>query len=821
MAFVDTPGECVYGSEHVLRREVAEYEGTDLCARLAERLGRVVVTVGAGENRQADHGPFHRLTGIDKVPGIERHLLHGRHGAVEGRTDLRRIQPGVTPDIRFLEDLERHTLAVYADAGRGHAAQEDGSGRSEAVPGLDHDGAVAEREEFPFGNADVHAKGVAHGHLDQGLGDAAVAEGPCGHDIACQDLLPQEGPIGRKRLSIRHPVRKRSMLEEIDAVAGLLEFRGYDTARPDGGDAEGHEGRRDVYALESAAHRVLAADGGQPERGLHAQGAQQGRERLAPCMRVLRHALEVLLVGEAHAGPVGARTGDLGAGLDDGVRCAVVRTPTGQVGVVAEGHDAGGVGMTVGGEFLDGGLGLCGLAPSAVRHQHRRAADGRVEHLHEALLRGDVGRAHDGDHALREGLPCGLANERIAVFDGVNSRLGVMPGSGAVDEFAGKVADLHAMVIHPHAAGSSDVRHVCDFYVVNRAKLFKPLTVSCFHYHGHTFLRLADGEFGGVQARVLGRDAVEVYVQAGGELADGDADAAGAEVVGLLDQAGHLRTAEKPLELALLGGVTLLDLAAAGLEGCLGVLLGRASCASDAVAAGAAAEQEDHVAGRGALAADVVRLHGPHDGADLHPLGGIALVVDLADMRGSEAYLVAVAGISAGGLAADHALRQLAGNGVGHFGRNVAGSRDAHGLIDVGAAGERVADGPAEAGRRTSERFNFRRMVVRLVLELEEPLLLHAVHVDIDVDAAGVVLLALLEIVELAVRAQPACADGGELHEAEALILSSELFPHVSEHLQAVLELTLHEGLVHSDLLKLGSEGGMAAVVAPVSIQDA
>ena len=213
------------------------------------------------------------------------------------------------------------------------------------------------------------------------------------------------------------------------------------------------------------------------------------------------------------------------------------------------------------------------------------------------------------------------------------------------------------------------------------------------------------------------------------------------------------------LELALLGGVTLLDFAAAGLQGRLGVLLGGTGGASDAVTAGAAAQQEDDVAGRRALTADILRLHGPYHRADLHALGGIALVVDLTYVCRRKAYLVTITRIPSGGLAADHPLRKLAGNSVGHPGGDVAGSSDAHCLVDIGTSGKRVADGSAETGGGTSERFDLGRVVMGFVLELEEPFLLNAVDINVDENAAGVVLLALLQVVELAVRPQPTCTD--------------------------------------------------------------
>ena len=317
-----------------------------------------------------------------------------------------------------------------------------------------------------------------------------------------------------------------------------------------------------------------------------------------------------------------------------------------------------------------------------------------------------------------------------------------------------------------------------------------------------------------VQAGVFRGHAVQPDVQAVGQLADGDAHTAGAEVVRFLDEFRHFRTAEEALQLAFLGGVTLLDFAAAGFEGGLGVLLGGTGGAADAVTAGAAAQEEDHVAGRGALAAHGGGADGAHHRADFHALGGVAVGIDFPHVRGCKADLVAVAGVTGGGFLRDHPLGQLARDGVGHGGVHVAGAGDAHRLIHVGAAGERVADGAAEAGRRAAEGLDLGRMVMGLVLELEEPLLRLPVHIDIHENAAGVVLFAHLQVVQLALLAQPAGADGRELHQAAGLVPAAEVRPHRG------FQFGLDEGLVHRDLLQHGGEGGVTAVVAPVGVQD-
>ena len=108
-----------------------------------------------------------------------------------------------------------------------------------------------------------------------------------------------------------------------------------------------------------------------------------------------------------------------------------------------------------------------------------------------------------------------------------------------------------------------------------------------------------------------------------------------------------------------------------------------------------------------------------------------------------------------------------------------------------------------------------------LVLELEEPLLRLPVHVHIDKDAAGIVLLAHLQVVQLALLAEPAGADGREFHQAAGLVAAAEIRPHLLEEREGGFQFRLHERLVHGDLLQHGSEGGVTAMVAPVGVQDA
>ena len=190
-------------------------------------------------------------------------------------------------------------------------------------------------------------------------------------------------------------------------------------------------------------------------------------------------------------------------------------------------------------------------------------------------------------------------------------------------------------------------------------------------------------------------------------------------------------------------------------------------------------------------------------------------------MRGSKSNLVAVAGIASGCLAAYHPLRKLAGNGLRNAGKNITRTGNTHCLIYIGTAGQRVPDSTAKAGCSTAEGLYLRRMVMGLVLKLEQPFLGLSVNGNIYINAAGIVLFALLQVLKLAAGLERTCTDGSKFHKAKRLLAAAELFPEVLQELERTFEFVLHERFVHGNLFQLGSEGCVAAMVAPICIKNA
>ena len=242
--------------------------------------------------------------------------------------------------------------------------------------------------------------------------------------------------------------------------------------------------------------------------------------------------------------------------------------------------------------------------------------------------------------------------------------------------------------------------------------------------------------------------------------------------------------------------------------------LGGAGCPAYAVAPGATAQKDDLVARCGALAAHVTRGRGAHDGAYLQALGGVAGVVELEDLSRGEADLVAVGGVALGGRAHELALGELASHGLAHRHEWVSRSGHAHGLIDIGAARERVANGSPDAGRRTAKGLDLGGVVVRLVLKEEEPVLVPAVYIDRDPHRAGVYLVRLIEVREDALGLEPAGTDGSHVHEADGSLCA----PKVTTHREVLLEGALDHGIVDAHVRELGAEGRVPAVVRPVGV---
>ena len=196
-------------------------------------------------------------------------------------------------------------------------------------------------------------------------------------------------------------------------------------------------------------------------------------------------------------------------------------------------------------------------------------------------------------------------------------------------------------------------------------------------------------------------------------------------------------------------------------------------------------------------------------------------MIYLPDIRSGKSYLVAVTRVAGRRLCGNHFLGEFSFQRFIHAGIDVSSPCNPHGLINITPARKRVSDCAAETCGRTSERFDFGRMVVCFVLELEKPFLGLAVNIDIDIYAACVVFLADLKIVKKPLLTQVPRPYGGHVHQTDVLFLPAEFLAHAEIFVIGFPHLVRNERIVYPDMLDHRSESRMAAMVAPVSIQYA
>ena len=244
------------------------------------------------------------------------------------------------------------------------------------------------------------------------------------------------------------------------------------------------------------------------------------------------------------------------------------------------------------------------------------------------------------------------------------------------------------------------------------------------------------------------------------------------------------------------------------------VCLGRAGGPADAVAARGAAQQDHHVPRHRALAAHVLFRRRCNHRADFHALGRIAGMVELVHDARRKADLVAVAGIARSSRGDDLALAQLARDRILDRNRRVRRAGDAHGAIYIRPAGERIADGAADAGGRSAEGLDLRGMVMGFILEQQKPGFLFAVHLDRHLDGAGVDFLGFIQPGQLSLRLQGAHAHRRQVHERDGPIVPAQ-FP---AHLQVALILRCKLRVFKLHVLQMGEERGVPAVVRPVGV---
>ena len=789
----------------ILCRQVPQNHDFRVCPGFDQGPGCVIFTVGAREHRNQ----CLRLRGDN--PGSRRSLLFGMEGV-----DLRlvfvfpgrfgRIDAFQHPGIELPEFVNGHPVVADADL-FAFGSPADQPAETAVLIQFGDDGTRHRFVPVNIRNPAVKADFIAEGHLDNCFRQT-VFHGPGCLDMAGSGQFMEAGV--HFDLFFRGGAVKQD-----NRMVSLLEFRGQYFCCQQRGDRERDQGRRDILVQERTGHRVLAADSRCLQFHLGIQGTQQGAERLAPALRLIPQLLKEFLEGQIDLLPVGPGRDQLGRRDIHVVVGPLVRVHAHLIRVKAPGHDAGLFGLLIRLDREQRSHDLCrgSLQPAAERHQHCHGPDRIVKPLGQALA---AGALQTGRH-IPQGMETDVGQAGPVLFTHCHS--GMLGRAVGIQESPGQIDNGAALPFHDHARIFGDDRDPVGFEVFLVCFFNELRFVFRRQYDSHALLGFGDGQLRAVQAFVLLADRVKIDLQAVREFTDGDTDTAGPEVVAPLDQPGDFRVVEQPQDFSFFRRVALLDFGSHGLQGLQVMALGGAGCPADAVPAGPAAQQDDHITGCRTFPYDIFRRRGPDDRTALQPLGHKAFMIQFGHMPGSQADLVAVGRIPGRGCLGDLALRQFARQGLRQRGPRVRAAGQAHGLVDIDTSGQRVTDTAADAGCRPAERFDFRRVVVRFILEHQQPVFFPAVNDCRYMDRAGIDFFGFIQLRQKVSLLQGLGPDRGQIHQGFRPgqgLFAVDFLP------QGLVPLIGRPDFFIFDfhVVDLGAEGRMPAVVGPVGIND-
>ena len=406
-----------------------------------------------------------------------------------------------------------------------------------------------------------------------------------------------------------------------------------------------------------------------------------------------------------------------------------------------------------------------------------------------------------------------LFNQHIG---GLVRAVGVQKGPGKIEDRVPPPGHAQSSRIGNH----SHRRYLKIFTVPEGDETFGVFSIDD---HRHPLLGFGNRKFRAVKAFVFFRHFIQIDIKAVRQFTDGHGHAAGAEIITTDNHAGKLGIAEKTLNFAFFNGIPFLNFGTALKNRGFGVSFGRACGPAAAVPSRSAADEQHHVARCRTFTAHLIFGNGGNDRPHFHAFGQKSGIVNFEDLPRGQPDLVAVGAVARRGFFGNFSLGKLAGKCIGDGRRHVPRSGQAHGLIDIGSAGQGVANGAAETGRRAAVRLNFCRVIVGFVFKLQKPILNVAVMIHFDIDRAGVDFLGLIEIIKQSPGFDCFGADGSEVHQGHGPV---GVFTKKSVARRVITSKSLLDAGVDGTSFKINigkmrRKGGVPAMIRPIGIDDA
>ena len=392
-----------------------------------------------------------------------------------------------------------------------------------------------------------------------------------------------------------------------------------------------------------------------------------------------------------------------------------------------------------------------------------------------------------------------------------------------IQECTAQINDGPASPVHNQTRFFRNNSNRDCFQVLLACKAQECVYVLRIQNHCHTLLRLGDCDLSAIQTCIFLRNLVQINLKTCCQFTDRYGYTACAKVVTFLDDAAHFRTTEHSLDLTLGRSITFLNLCTADFDGSLRMYLRRTGSAADTVTAGTSAQQHDNIARIGIQTLYIFSRSSTHNSTDLHTFCSIIWMIDFFYIPGSQTDLVAVGAITACSTVNQLSLRQLALQSLIKRTGRISGTGHTHCLIYIGTTGKRITDCTAQTGSSAAERLDLSRMIVSFVFEVDQPLFSHTVDRNRNHDTAGVDLIRLLQIFQLALFTKLLHRHQRQIHQADKFVVTA-FVDHFAVS-QILIIGSFNRSLVCAigdrHIFQFGGERSMTAVIGPVGIQYA
>ena len=194
----------------------------------------------------------------------------------------------------------------------------------------------------------------------------------------------------------------------------------------------------------------------------------------------------------------------------------------------------------------------------------------------------------------------------------------------------------------------------------------------------------------------------------------------------------------------------------------------------------------------------------------------IAVMINFIHKPRCNADLIAVGAVALRRRCSKFSLGKLAADGAFNRGKRVCAARHAHCMIDIAPPRKGISYRAADAGCRTAEGFDLRRVVVRFVFKQQQPRLLNAVGIDLYLHGAGIDFVRLVKIAQFAAFFKCLCRNAGNIHEAYGLFV-----PDAFAKSKVIFEFAPNAFILEFNIRQMRVEGCMAAMIRPICVDNA